>query len=212
MNKHRNTDELTSLVLGLCKLPRETEWVEFKADNTNPEQIGEYVSALANATALHGKVCGYMIWGIKNGTQEIVGTKFSPFTKKKGNEPLETWLHRLLKPTIDFQFHEVFINSKKLVLLKVFPANNRPIAFSGTRYIRVGSSKRKLSDFPEKERTLWSTFDSVPFEKKIVSERESDDSILLKLDYSSYFTLQNLPVPDRSTVLEISSARPDNKT
>ncbi len=47
-----------------------------------------------------------------------------------------------------------------------------------------------------------SVFDSVPFEKKIISECESDDSILFKLDYPSYSKLQNLPTPDRSTVLE----------
>ena len=38
------TDEfLRSLLKELLRLPNETEWVEFKQDNTNPEEIGEYI-------------------------------------------------------------------------------------------------------------------------------------------------------------------------
>ena len=202
MKKHHNIDRTTSLILGLCKHPHETEWVEFKVNYRNPERIGEYISALSNTAALHGKTHGYMVWGVKNGSQEIVGTNFSPFTAKKGNEPLETWLYQRLDPAINFQFYETCIDSKKLVLLEVFSAANRPVAFSRVRYIRVGSSTRKLSDFPEKERMLWSVFDHVPFEKMVISEYESDDSILDMIDYPSYFVLQNLPIPERSTVLE----------
>ena len=33
--------------------------------------------------------------------------------------------------------------------------------FFGQEYIRVGSNKKKLKDFPEKERTLWRIFDKV---------------------------------------------------
>lgn len=39
----------------LRALSAETEWVEFKVNNTNPEEIGEYLSALSN-TAAHTKV------------------------------------------------------------------------------------------------------------------------------------------------------------
>ena len=202
MNKHHKIDRIASLVLGLCKLPQETEWVEYKVNKSKPEEIGENISALANVAALHGKSRGYMVWGIKNGSQEIAGTKFSPFTAKKGNEPLETWLYQRLDPAINFQFYETSIDNKKLVLLEVFPAANCPVAFSQVRYIRVGSSTRKLNDFPEKERILWSVFADVPFEKMVISEHESGDSILNMIDYPSYFVLLNLPIPERSTVRE----------
>ena len=49
---------LNSLVAELRKLPRETGWVEFKENNPNPEDIGEYLSALSNTAALHGKANG----------------------------------------------------------------------------------------------------------------------------------------------------------
>ena len=36
------TDYLQHLVRELAALPKETEWVEFKENNANPEDIGEY--------------------------------------------------------------------------------------------------------------------------------------------------------------------------
>lgn len=47
-----NQAQLISLVDRLRALPTETEWVEFKRDNTNPQLIGEYLSALANGACL----------------------------------------------------------------------------------------------------------------------------------------------------------------
>jgi ATP-dependent DNA helicase RecG len=43
---------LQHLVRQLLALLRETEWVEFKENNANPEEIGEYVSVIANSAAL----------------------------------------------------------------------------------------------------------------------------------------------------------------
>ncbi len=48
-------DQLANLLRELCKLPKETEWVEFKHNNDDPQLIGEYISALANSAALLGK-------------------------------------------------------------------------------------------------------------------------------------------------------------
>jgi predicted HTH transcriptional regulator len=88
----------------LCKLSAETEWLEFKHNNAEPEQIGEYISALANAAALYGKAFAYMLWGIDDKTHDIIGTSFNPSTAKIGNEELENWLLRLLNPKINFRF------------------------------------------------------------------------------------------------------------
>ena len=49
MTTGRDHGYLAGLVRELCKLSRETEWVEFKVDNRDPQAIGEYISALANA-------------------------------------------------------------------------------------------------------------------------------------------------------------------
>lgn len=47
---------------------QEAEWVEFKVDNTKPDLVGEYISALANSAALVGKAHGYMVWGVDDET------------------------------------------------------------------------------------------------------------------------------------------------
>ena len=63
---------LVDLVRELCSLPHETEWVEFKTSYESPESIGKYLSALANSAVLHDKPHGYVVWGVKNGTHELV--------------------------------------------------------------------------------------------------------------------------------------------
>ncbi len=196
MTNNRDQDYLLGLVRELCNLPHETDWVEFKVNYRKPHTIGEYIPALANAAALHGKAHAYMLWGVENGTHVVAGTKFSPATAKKGNEPLETWLLRLLNPRIDFRFHEVMVNELRVVLLEIERASRHLVAFNGTEYIRVGSTKRKLKDYPEKERTLWRVFDRVSFEEGIAAERLSGGDVLLRLDFPKYFDLLNVPLPD----------------
>ena len=196
MATDRNHDYLVGLVRELRNLPHETEWVEFKVNHRKPQTIGQYVSALSNAAALHDKVHAYIMWGVENGTHDIVGTDFSPAVEKKGNEPLETWLLRLLKPRIDFRFHEVTIDGKRVVIMEIDPAFQHPVAFEGVEFIRVGSTRRKLKDYPEKERALWRVFDRVSFEDGIAAERVSDGDVLSMIDYPSYFDLRELPLPD----------------
>ena len=43
-----NTADLTALLDRLRAEPRESEWLEFKANRHEPQAIGEYLSALAN--------------------------------------------------------------------------------------------------------------------------------------------------------------------
>jgi predicted HTH transcriptional regulator len=154
MTTERNVDYLVSLVRELCKLPNETEWVEFKAGNDNPQEIGEYLSALANSAALVGKAFAYLIWGVENETHQLVGTRFSPSATKVGNEELENWLLRSLAPKIHFHFFEFSVDEKTIVMLEVGRAFRHPVQFQGHEFIRVGSYKKRLKDFPEKERDL----------------------------------------------------------
>lgn len=203
MNGNRDNDYLTGLVRELCKLPQETEWIEFKVRYHEPQGIGEYISGLANAAALHGKTHAYVLWGIEDRTHSIVGTSFSPASSKKGNEQLESWLLRLLSPRIDFRFHEIKIDGQCVALLEIDRAAHQPVAFKGTEYIRVGSSKRKLKDYPEKERKLWRIFDLVGFEDGIATERASGEDVLVNIDYPAYFDLLKVPLPDgRGAILD----------
>lgn len=196
MTIDRTTEYLLSLLNELRKLPHETEWVEFKHNNDDPDEIGEYLSALANAAALTGKVHAYLVWGVDNDTHEAVGTSFDPGRTKVGNEELENWLLRLLSPKINFRFHSFSAEGKSLVLLEIGAAFRHPVQFKGTEYIRVGSYKKKLKEFPEKERELWRIFDRIPFEREIAAENVSVDEVFKLLDYPAYFDLLSLPLPE----------------
>ena len=154
MTLERNADYLISLVRELCKLPAETPWLEFKHNNADPQETGEYLAALSNAAALDGKSNAYLVWGVSDKTHEIVGTTFKPHSAKKGNEELESWLLRLLSPRLHFRFHAFEVDSKPLILLEIPSAHSKPTTFEGRELIRIGSNKKPLKDFPEQERTL----------------------------------------------------------
>ncbi|MDO5674274.1 MAG: ATP-binding protein [bacterium] len=207
MGIDRPESELLGILTELCKLPRETEWAEFKHNNTAPEEIGEYLSALANAAALIGKVNAWVVWGIKDDTREIVGTTFNPALAKVGNEELESWLLRLLTPKINFRFYGLQVEGKPIVLLEIGTAFRHPVCFKGVEFIRVGSSKKKLKDFPEKERELWRVFDHTPFEKEVAAENIVSEEIFRLLDCPAYFDLLSLPLPEgRAGILSAMEA------
>jgi len=207
MRVDKNRNYLEGLVNELRKLPKETEWLEFKHNRRVPEKIGEYISALANSAALNGKANGYMIWGIDNATHDIVGTSFVPSQTKEGNEELENWLLRLLQPKIDFRFHEISIEGLDVVVLETGRAFRHPVRFKSQEYIRVGSCKKKLKDHPEKERELWRIFDETPFEVQVAAENVSDSDVLRLLDYPAYFELLQLPLLEsRAKILEALEA------
>jgi len=108
------------LIEDYVKSPKENEWIEFKENNCNPQLIGEYLSALSNSAALHGKNKAFLIFGVENETGKIVGTNFYPSkTKGKGNEDLEPWLSIKLSPRIDFKVIELIMMISILSFLKL---------------------------------------------------------------------------------------------
>lgn len=145
-------EQQRSLLKELCGLPAETEWVEFK-HNADVEKIGEYISALANSAALLGKQTAYLVYGVDDKAHEVVGTRFKPSQQKHKQQELENWLLQKLSPKIHFRFHEFLAgpeDDKPVVILEIQPAAHHPVQFDGVEYIRSGSYKKKLKDFPEK--------------------------------------------------------------
>ncbi len=199
----RDREYLTGLVNELCKLSHETEWVEFKENNANPEMIGADIAALSNGAALNGKSKAYILWGIADETHDVVGTTFVPGASKRGGEMLENWLLRGISPQVNFAFRAVEIDGKTIVVLEIDPTLQHPVAFRGERYIRVGSSTKKLKDHPEQERNLWRVLERTNFENGITAERVSDEDVLGKLDFPAYFNLLGMTLPDgRSSILD----------
>lgn len=199
MSVPATSNYLNGLIRELRQLPKETEWVEFKANRGEPQEIGEYISALANSARLLGKSSGWLVWGIDNATHEIVGTSFDPAALKVGNEEAENWLLQRLKPKLHFQFHQVEIEGLPMVLLEIPAAYRHPVSFTHQEFIRVGSYKKKLNEFPDKERALWRILDETPFETLFVLEQVDSDTVLKLLDYPKYFELLDQPLPNGHT-------------
>ena len=151
-----NTAELTALLDRLCAEPRETEWLEFKANRYEPQALGEYLSALANSACLQGRPRGYLAFGIEDGSHAVVGTAFDPQAEKgKGEQLLPLWLSLGLRPNVGFEIHPFTYQGERVVLFEVLPAFDRPVEFYGTAYVRDGTSKTELSKYPEKAGTIW---------------------------------------------------------
>ncbi|MCB0335389.1 MAG: putative DNA binding domain-containing protein, partial [Bdellovibrionales bacterium] len=186
-----------------------TEWVEFKHNNSDREEIGEYISALANSAVLHHRPAGYILWGIDDATHQIVGTTFNPHHVRVGNEELENWLLRQLSPRPNLFIHELGTKQGNVILFEIAPATHTPVRFRDTEFIRVGSYKKKLRDFPEKERYLWQQFQMTHFEEGIARHEVETGEVLSLLDYPAYFEMtgQSLPAAAQGIIDRLRDER-----
>jgi predicted HTH transcriptional regulator len=192
-------DELKKLLEKLVALSKETEWVEFKHDNYSPDEIGEQISALSNSACLHNQKRGYLVFGVEDKTHNIVGTTFRPKFEKRGNEEIEHWLAQRLNPRIDFIIYEFEYNGKQIAVFEIPAASNQPVRFSNEAYIRVGTIKRNLIEFPEKEKKIWKKDPHSSFENEIALSNASADDVVRLLDCQSYFDLIKTPFPTTRT-------------
>jgi len=200
MSYLKTEENLRSLLKELASFPRETEWVEFKHNAIRPEDLGEYISALANSAALLGKSHGYLVWGVRDEDHVVVGTNFRPATAKHKKQELENWLLQKTEPKIDFTFHSFTTEDElDVVILEIQAASHTPVRFDATEYLRIGSYKKALGKYPEKERALWRSFERTPWEELLAAENCSADDVLSLLDYPSYFTLLDIPLPEGRT-------------
>lgn len=53
-----------------------------ESNHVAPQDLGEYMSALANGACLRDHPHGYMVFGIEDKTHHIKGTAFDPYTEK----------------------------------------------------------------------------------------------------------------------------------
>ena len=198
-----NNSQLQSLLKKLIATPNETEWLEFKVNNFNPEEIGERISGIANSANLAHKDFGYLIFGVEDQSHKVVGTSFNPKKEKRGNEEVVHWLFQRLNPRLSFQIYEFTYETKNIVLIEIPAATDKPVSFQKEEWIRIGSITRKLKEFPEKERQIWQNLKRRTFEKEIAKQGASPDEVLNLLDYSKYFSLTDQPIPsEKSGFLE----------
>ena len=198
-----NEKEFKTIIADIQASSKECEWVEMKENNAKPEEIGEYVSALANGAACMGQSKGYLVFGMADKNHAIVGTTYQPKQEKTGNQEIENWIATQLSPRIDFMIHEATVNEKRIVLFIIDSAGNTPVKFRGTAWIRVGSYKKKLAEHPERERKIWQNTLNSTFENKLALTGISADEVLKVIDYPAVFRLLQIPLPEnKSGILE----------
>lgn len=193
---------LLKLLEQLLALPRESEWLEFKHNNSDPHAIGEYISALSNSAVVHGRDPAFVVWGIEDGTANIVGTTFDLVKAKIGGQALEMWLQQKLRPAPLFTFHSFKYNGLPMVILSIRPIKDSPVKFEGVAYTRIGSHKTRLEDHHERLKDFWRHAVAGVFEEQIAKDNLSADDVLMLLDYPAYFDLISLALPDRPAVLD----------
>ena len=183
------------LVKELCKLPKETGWVEFKHNNEDPKMIGEDISALANTATLKDRDFAYMIFGVDDTSHDIIGTSVRLPLQKKGNEDLENWLRHQLSKNANFEFLETEIDGNHVEVIRIHKALHTPVAFEKVEYIRSGSYTKKLNEFSELTAQLWDKLRNSRFEDMCPIKDLRYADVLQMIDCGAYFSLLKLPQP-----------------
>jgi ATP-dependent DNA helicase RecG len=172
------------------------------ADNCDdPQVVGENISGLSNAAALHGRSVAYIAWGVRSQDHAIIGTTFRPRVEKVKGQELENWLVTQLEPRIDLKILDGTVDGNPVVVFEVQAASYLPVRFRGVEYLRVGSYTKKLADHPEKERALWKLFSHTPFEEGTALPGVSSDKVLELVDYPEFFNLTKQPLPDNRAAI-----------
>lgn len=125
----------------------ENECVEFKEANENfsSSDIGKYFSALSNEANLRNCDSGWLIFGVRNGDREIVGTTF-----RQDFERLQATKGQIAsgtEPSTTFrEIHELHTPQGRVVMFEVPPApRGIPISWNGHYYARNGANLAALA-------------------------------------------------------------------
>ena len=144
--------ELTRELDALRALPAETEWLDFKEARQTfaIDDLGCYVSALANEANLHDRPCGWLILGVKDkrdaqtGLRPIAGSTFK--TGVSALNDLKLQISQGTSPSVAFEqvgevAHPECTAGSRVLMFAVPPApRGMPVAWKGHHYGRVGES------------------------------------------------------------------------
>ena len=198
-----NTEDVTQLIDELRALSKESEWVEFKGNNKNPETLGANISALSNAALLEGKRYGYIVYGIEDKTHDIIGTDFNPDTTKIKRQEIDNYIATQLQPRTTFKIFNKIIDNKSVVIFQINTPVGHPLRYKGIAYIRVGSYTKELKDHADKEARLWKKLNKEVFEKTLATSYMNASEALNMLDFPQIFRMLNIPLPEsREAILE----------
>ena len=100
-----NQSELRQELDRLCKLPHETEWIEFKEakDQYDSDKLGKYFSALSNEANLKKQACGWLVFGVKD-DHSVCGSQFREDPAK-----LDSLKQEIANETNNLTFDEIYV-------------------------------------------------------------------------------------------------------
>ncbi len=200
-------DRIVNVVKKLVQYDTEREWFEFKMNLNNVQEIGEYISALSNSAAINRVGSGYLIWGVNDKTHMLEGTSFK-FNRNVNNEPLKHYLMRQLNPDINFLFHDISIDHKRIVVLEISCAALIPTSFNRERYLRIGSSKVNLKKYPNNEANL---FEALRVEPRTILNTESTNQDLTFQQLQMYYGAKGVKLNNSSFKRNFSFYTKDGK-
>jgi ATP-dependent DNA helicase RecG len=145
-------EDLPALLDQLRALPAETEWLDFKEakQNLDSDDLGKYVSALANEANLCSRACGWLVLGVQDqrdpgtGLRPVVGSAF-----RRGAAALNELKLQLAQNTApsvaSIQAVEIdrpgCAPGTRVLMLRIPPApRGMPVAWKGHFYGRAGES------------------------------------------------------------------------
>ncbi|MFT2215449.1 helix-turn-helix domain-containing protein [Rhizobium giardinii] len=184
-----------ALLNRLLQEPNESAWLEFKVNNKDPREIGEYVSALANSAMLAGRDRAFLVFGVEDRSKERVGTELRLQQRKQGNEDFTNWLSRMIEPRVLIEVLDFSCDDLAYSVIAIEPSYERPVKFSGMEFIRIGENKKKFAEFPEHERALWIATGRRRFETAVAASNVTAEDVFALLDPDPMFDLTGEPRP-----------------
>lgn len=186
-----------ALLRRLLMEPTENDWLEFKQNNADPDRIGKWVSACANAAILASVERAYMVWGVEDKTKKLVGTTMNLSAMKQGGENFTNWISRVISPKLMMEFLDFEMDGLNFSILVIEPTYDRPVRFKDEEYLRIGENVKELKEFPEHEKSLWLATSRHRFEGAIAMTHQTVDQVFAKLDVDAYYKLARETAPQK---------------
>jgi predicted HTH transcriptional regulator len=187
---------LDLLQKSLFPIPHELDELDWKLDlSDNSEKLKKHISAFANYD--NG---GFLAFGFDNdGTPlGIDKTKIEEIVNKIGNISRNSFNNPV--SIHHFLFH---LKGVSILLVYIYETDIKPLHFKNKleeSYIRNCSQTRRMSLDDIKNSISKNKKSS--FETKIASSDETLDNVLNKLEYSKYFDLLSLNLPETKSGIE----------
>ncbi len=142
--------EMETLLGNLQALPKECEWAEFKVNNSNPQEIGEYLSALSNSACYSQTTLRLPDLALKTAPTNWLA-QFQPVDREKGKSGTGKIGWPQLNPRIDFNIFDFEHNGLHFAIFRVDATRNMPVSF---RVCPTSASVpiKTLDEHPEREK------------------------------------------------------------